>query len=123
MQARDPVPEPVPLAAPFPALLYGRFYTWYLLAGTLDILVTHFILSQLGGWEVNVLAARLIERYGVWGLVALKYSTVVVVVLVCEYVGRRRPRVGRGLAAAAIVISALPVGLGLLQVAAWTHLF
>lgn len=102
------------------ALRYPREYAWYILAGTLDIVVTHFIL-QLGGHEVNILADRLIERFGVWGLVALKYGTVVLVVLICEAVGRTRPRVGRALARAAVVISAFPVGLGLLKVYAWTH--
>ena len=64
----------------------------------------------------------LTRRFGWWGLVGLKYSTVMLVVMICESVGRTRPRLGRALATAAVAISALPVGLGLLQVAAWTHL-
>lgn len=107
---------------PMLGVLYPRHYAWYLVAATLDVLVTHFILSLLGGREVNALADRLIDHYGTWGLIVLKYSTVIVVVFICETVGRRKPSLGRFLATAAVVISALPVGLGLLQVAIWTHL-
>ncbi len=101
-------------------LLYPNHYAWYILAGTLDIIVTHFIL-RLGGEELNGLADHLIERFGVWGLIGLKYGTVVLVVLICEAVGRVRPRWGRALASAAVVLSALPVGIGLLMVYGWTH--
>ncbi len=41
------------------------------------------------------------------------------VVVICEYVGRRRPRLGRWVAVWAIAMSALPVGIGLLQIGAW----
>ena len=54
-------------------------------------------------------------------MVALKYATVVVVLIVCEIVGRRHAKVGRRLAVTAVILSALPVGLGLLQAWAWTH--
>src|SRR6185436_3338675 len=102
-------------------VLYPTHYMWYLIAATLDVVVTHLILSQLGGSELNILADRLIDRFGTWGLVGLKYSTVMLVVVVCEAVGRRRPTLGKWLATLAVVLSALPVGLGLLQVAVWTH--
>ncbi len=113
------------------AVLYPDHYAWYLLGSALDIVVTTFILEHMGlgnehgvepvGREVNVLAARLIDVMGIWGLIALKFSTVIVVILVCETVGRRRPRLGRALATTAVVLSALPVGLGLLQAWAWTR--
>ena len=82
-------------------------------------MVTYLILNRFGGWEVNQIAAHLEERMGLWGLIVLKYATVVLVVLICEYVGRRRPRLGRGIAVAAIGLSAMPVGIGLLQIGAW----
>lgn len=100
---------------------YPNHYAWYVLAGTLDVLVTYVIIEHLDGGEVNRLAHRLLERYGWAGMVALKYATIVLVVAICEIVGRRNRALGRRLAVAAIVISGLPVGLGLLQVWAWTH--
>ena len=99
---------------------YPNHYAWYVLAGTLDILVTYVIIEHLDGGEVNRLARQLLERYGWVGMVALKYATIVLVGAICEAVGRRNLALGRRLAITAIAISALPVGLGLLQVWAWT---
>lgn len=110
-----------PVARAIPWALYPNHYAWYVLAGTLDILVTFVIVSYLGGGEANALARRILERHGWPGMVALKYSTVVVVLMVCEIVGRKHARVGRRLALTAVILSALPVGLGLLQAWAWTH--
>jgi hypothetical protein len=101
------------------AVLYPDAYAWYILASALDIMVTHTILYHFDGREVNALAAELVERFGHWGLIGLKFASVIVVVAVCETVGRTRPRVGLGLAVAAIVVGALPVGIGLLQLAVW----
>lgn len=110
-----------PIAKAMPWALYPNHYAWYVLAGTLDVLVTFVIVSYLGGGEANALARRILERHGWMGMVALKYSTVLVVLLVCEFVGRRHANVGRRLAVTAVILSALPVGLGLLQAWAWTH--
>lgn len=100
--------------------LYPDHYAWYLLASALDVMVTYAILAYFNGWEVNVLAARLVDRFDHWGLILLKFSSVIVVIAVCELVGRVRPATGRRVATAAIVVGALPVGLGLLQLALWT---
>lgn len=102
------------------SVLYPNHYAWYVLAATLDIIVTHQILEQFNGTEVNRLADALITRFGVLGMIGLKYSSIVLVVLICEYIGRRHERLGRRVALAAIIISALPVGLGLLQIWAWS---
>lgn len=99
--------------------LYPNLYAWYVLAATLDIVVTHSILLHFGGSEVNALAASLIDRFGVIGMVALKYSTLIAVIAICEFIGRRKVALGRRLAVGAITLSALPVGVGLLQIAAW----
>ena len=103
------------------AVLYPDLYAWYILAATLDIIVTHQILHEFQGSEVNKLADALIQRFGVAGMIGLKYSSIVIVLAVCEFVGRRHDRLGRRLAIAAICISAFPVGVGLLQIWAWTH--
>ncbi len=104
-------------------VLYPEHYLWYILASCLDILVTYVIVYRLGGSEVNQIAHNLLELFGHWGLIGLKFATVILVVAVCELVGRPRPALGRRIALSAIVISAMPVGSGLLQVLAWTHLF
>lgn len=102
-------------------VLFPNHYAWYILAATLDVVVTHQILHHFKGSEVNQLADTLIRRFGLAGMIGLKYSSIVLVVILCEYIGRRDLRLGRRLAAAAIMISALPVGIGLLQIWAWTH--
>ena len=102
-------------------LLYQDHYSWYLLAASLDVMVTTAIIEHFNGREVNKLANHLIEQYGLWGLVGLKFSTVIFVIMVCEFVGRKNFGKGRRLATLAIVISALPVGLGLIQIYLWSR--
>lgn len=104
------------------SVLFPDHYAWYVLAATLDVIVTHQILHEFQGSEVNKIADALIARYGLLGMIGLKYSSIIVVVLICEFIGRRNVRLGRRLAVAAICLSALPVGVGLLQLAVWTHL-
>jgi len=102
------------------AVLFPNHYAWYLIVATMDVMLTHKILGEfwhLGGREVNPIAQYFIEKLGYWATVALKYSTVVVVIAVCESVGRKYPHTGRGLAIAAVVLSALPVAWGLVQLA------
>ncbi|MBI1190888.1 MAG: hypothetical protein GC200_09445 [Tepidisphaera sp.] len=103
------------------AALYPSLYVWYIFAASLDVLLTYAFIYRIGGEEVNLIAARLVERYEHWGLIGLKYSSVILVIGVCEVVGRRNLRTGRLLAIVAIVISAFPVGYGLLQLLAWLH--
>lgn len=112
---------PVDAPARRRGVLYPDLYAWYILAATLDIIVTHQILHEFQGSEVNRLADVLIQRYGVAGMIGLKYSSIVIVLALCEFVGRRHHRLGKRLAIAAICISAFPVGVGLLQIWAWTH--
>jgi hypothetical protein len=100
-------------------VLFPNLYAWYVLASTLDIIVTNTIIHQFGGWEVNHIADTLIEAYGTWGLIFLKYCSVLLVVVICETIGRRSMRAGRNLALAAVIISAMPVGIGLIQIYAW----
>ena len=108
-------------SAAMPWALYPNLYVWYVFAGTLDILVTYIIVNHLGGGEANEMARRILAKHGWAGIVALKYATVIIVLLVCEFVGRKNARLGKGLAITAVILSALPVGLGLLRALAWTH--
>ncbi|MFI4898508.1 MAG: DUF5658 family protein [Phycisphaerales bacterium JB059] len=97
-------------------VLYPNHYLWYVLAASLDLMLTNALINFHGFQEANALAARIIDLSGFGGLIAFKFATVVLVVLICEAVGSHRPGVGRRLAGAAVVISSLPVVLGLLQV-------
>lgn len=101
------------------SVLFPNHYCWYIIASSMDIFLTYVILEHFQGWEVNRLANALIGLFGEWGLIGLKFSTVVVVIVICEYVGRRALRSGRLLARFAIAMAALPVGVGLLQLTAW----
>lgn len=101
--------------------LYPDHYAWYILASSLDIMLTYLIIWGLGGREVNAIAQKFIDALGHWGLILLKFSTVLLVIAICEVIGRRKFVLGRRLAVAAICISALPVGAAILQFMAWTH--
>ncbi len=97
-------------------VLFPDLYCWYVLAATLDILVTSLVMTHFDATEVNLIAAHLIERFGFVGLIPLKFATVVVVVLICEYVGRERHATGQRVAIAAVGLSSLPVVAALAQV-------
>ncbi len=99
------------------AVLYPSLYCWFVLVGTLDILITWIILHA-GGRELNTIAAKAIELGNKWGIVSLKFLTVVVFVLACERIGRSQAKLGRRLAVAAVVISAAPPVIGILQIIA-----
>ena len=92
-------------------MLYPTAYLWLVLISALDIMTTWVIL-HLGGYEANPLAARVIEDYDLWGMVSFKFFLVIVFLLTCEFVGRRRPGTGRAMAYAALCISAVPVAVG-----------
>lgn len=96
-------------------VLYPDRYAWYVLASALDVMVTITVLTHLRAREVNLLAKWTIDQFGSWGLIGLKFVSVVLVVLICEFVGRRQPRTGRLLATLAIAASLLPVTAALVQ--------
>lgn len=99
------------------SVLYPSLYCWFILAGTLDILITWIILHA-GGSELNTIAAKAIELGNKWGIVSLKFLTVIVFVLACERIGRSRSDLGRRLAIAAVAVSAAPPMIGILQLIA-----
>ena len=117
-EAEHPGPVPHPPTAPRPRrsllrrpTLYPDLYTWYVFASALDVLFTWRIL-QAGGTEVNVVADWIIARHDVPGLALFKFISVVLVVLICELIGRRRFDTGAKLARWAVALSAFPVVIG-----------
>jgi hypothetical protein len=91
-------------------VLYPRTYLWLVLVSALDIMLTWVIL-HLGGYEANPIAERVIEHFDLWGAVSFKFFLVIVFLLTCEFVGRRRPQIGRAMAYVAVCISAVPVAV------------
>jgi hypothetical protein len=97
------------------AVLFPDRYVWYVFASTLDIIVTVTVLKHLGFREANSFAQKSIDYFGTWGLIGLKFISVILVVVICEYVGRHRERVGRTLATLAIMASLFPVAFAMIQ--------
>jgi len=106
-----PPSEPDPASGfLFRRCLYPRLYTWFVFLSAMDVMFTWIIL-WLGGREVNWIADQVIGSLGLPGAVGLKFGSVIVVIMVCEIVGRARGPTGRTLATAAVFVSSVPVGL------------
>lgn len=93
------------------AATYPTVYTWYVFLSSLDIMFTWVVLHA-GGREENVLADWIIQQFNLPGLVLFKFCLVVLVVLICEVVGRRNATLGRTLGRWILLISAFPVAVG-----------
>ena len=88
---------------------YQNAYLWLVFVSALDVLLTSLVLFVWEGHEVNPIAGANVERMGFGWTVAFKLAICVLVIIICEVVGRRRDRAGRRLAVAAVVISGVPV--------------
>lgn len=105
-----------PWAVTTDGVLFPNGYLWLVLAGSLDVIMTHLMLN-LGAVEVNVIADAALRTAGLWGLIALKFSMVACVLAICEYVGRRRPQTARSLVGAGVALNFFPVAASLAQLA------
>ncbi|MCA9282370.1 MAG: hypothetical protein H6812_03940 [Phycisphaeraceae bacterium] len=95
-------------------ILYPRIYPWYLLLASLDVMLTWVVLS-MGGVELNTVAAWVIDRHDVTGMVMLKFATVLFVLCACERIGYEKDNVGRRLATFAVLINCVPVVMAVSQ--------
>jgi hypothetical protein len=93
-------------------VLFPDGYVWFVFFSALDIMLTWVVL-HVGGREANVLADRIIWRFGLPGLVAYKFALVVVVILICETVGRRNRETARKLLSVGIMLTCMPVVLAM----------
>ncbi len=103
------------------AVLYPNHYCWFVLFSALDIMLTYTILHeymQYDGRELNSFADFVIRHAGLNGAIALKVVSIVIVIFVCEYVGRRKPITGRTLAVCVVAMSTVPVIFAIVQLAA-----
>lgn len=90
------------------AVLYPRAYLAFLGAAGADVAATAAIL-ELGGREVNPIAAWALATAGIGGMVLLKCGVVALVAWVCEMLGRRSVGAGLRLACAAVAVHAVPL--------------
>lgn len=103
------------------AVLYPDHYCWFVLFSALDIMLTHTILHRYedyNGRELNTFADFVIRHAGLNGAIGLKVVSIVVVVLVAEYVGWKKPATGRTLATCVVAMSTVPVIFAVVQLAA-----
>ena len=98
-----------PAFGALPPMRYPNSYVWLVLVSSLDLILTLLVLGGGGGWEVNPIAAAVIAETGYVGAIGFKFAIVVLVIVMCEVVGRQSERKGRAIALVAVVISALPV--------------
>jgi len=105
---------------------YPNAYTWFVFLAALDVMLTYLILHPLlfprdpgmtesRGREINTVAQRVIEHWGVPGMVVFKFLLVLMVIFTCEYIGRRRVETGRRLAEWAVAITTIPIVVALVQ--------
>lgn len=112
-EATSPGRDPAWLAQ---TVLYPGCYAWYVCLSVLDLVLTWVVL-HLEGQELNAVAAWIITRWDLRGLVVFKFALVTTVICICEVVGRHNGRVGRGLAFASAGVTAIPVGLTVMELA------
>jgi len=91
-----------------PPMRHQDAYVWFLLFSTIDVILTWHILERRGGSEINPIAAMIISHWGFIGAVVLKFALVLVVVLACELIARRRERVSVRLSWFAVAVSLVP---------------
>lgn len=99
-----------------PEMHFQNAYVWVIFVSSLDIMLTWRILDR-GGFEVNPLAAAVIDAWGMHGAIAFKFALMMWVIIACEVLARLKRRAGKFLAYSAVVISASPVVWSLLLLA------
>lgn len=108
------MPDPTPVAQAAANLRYPSVYLFFVIVSAWDLIYTWVILS-MGGREVNVIANAVLNAHGYTGMVAFKFTLVVLVVLLCELIGRRNDRTGRRLAIWAAAVTCFPVAFAIAQ--------
>ena len=93
------------------AMRYENIYVWLIFIAALDIMLTWVVLYH-GGREANVLAATILDHFGLPGMVVFKFALVLVVIAVCEAIGQRSALTGLTFARWAVALSCVPVVVG-----------
>lgn len=121
---RPASPPDRPAWRSLPQMRYQNAYVWIVFFSFMDVLLTLLILSlgEDAVSEVNPVALFVIDGWGgvhglgMAGASGLKFTLVVLAIVICEIVGRSSDRKGRWLAWVLAFIAAVPVvwSLGLL---------
>lgn len=96
----------------FEPVRHPSSYGFYIGLGCVDVILTWSLLGA-GGAELNALADWAFSQAGITGGAMLKFTTVMVFLLICELVSRHRPKVGLVLARLAVAAAVLPVVVGM----------
>ena len=87
-------------------------------AAALDILLTWLIVGPtMGGIELNPIAARLLDSGGITAATYFKFATVMVVMFLSEFIGRRNGNMGRMVLRTAVVCNVAVVMISSFQIA------
>ena len=121
---RPASPPDRPAWRSLPQMRYQNAYVWIVFFSFMDVLLTWLILlfGEDAAVEINPVARFVIDGWGglgglgMAGASGLKFTLVVLAIVICEIVGRSSDRKGRWLAWVLAVIAAVPVvwSLGLL---------
>jgi len=87
----------------------------FILVNFADIVLTG-LAFRFGAAEANLLAREVLERFGLYGMVAYKFVLVTFVILVCQYIYSSHPKVARlvliaGSVAYSILIAGVTISL------------
>jgi hypothetical protein len=100
------------MAKPASHVRYPNEYVWFVFVSALDLMLTWIVL-HFGGREANGIANTILQRFGLVGFVIFKFALVVLVICLCEVIGRHNDRVARRIATFAVAITCLPVLLSI----------
>lgn len=118
----DTIESPQLLSLRQPKMLYQNQYAWFLFLAAMDIMMTWIILGPpFDGLEVNWLADQVIQFGGLRAMIGYKFALVVLVIVICEVVGRRNRGRGRLLANMAVILTAFPVVVAFVQLVIDVH--
>ena len=93
-----------------PHLLYPNLYLCFVALSMIDLMLTCEVLSVApGARELNPIAAAMVLKYDLFGLIAYKAPMTVLNIALIETVGRLRQQTGFRLAVAAVVITTFPI--------------
>ncbi len=100
--------EPLPAFRSLPPMRYPFLYAGFVIVSSMDLTLTWLVLQHQDGYEVNPIAASVIDHWGLPGAIAFKFSLMLFVIIICEIIGRKRDRTARRLARWSVGVSAFP---------------